>query len=86
MPGRIGNSVFAGHRVTHTHPFLDLDLLANGDKIIFDMPYGTFTYRVFKHIIVPATDVTSTAVGSVTVTTTLPPLTVTGSVQARAWR
>ena len=28
MPGRIGNSVFAGHRVTHTHPFLNLDQLA----------------------------------------------------------
>jgi sortase A len=46
MPGRIGNSVFAGHRVTHTHPFYDLDLLAPGDRVIFDMPYGTYTYAV----------------------------------------
>jgi sortase A len=46
MPGRRGNSVFAGHRVTHTHPFLDMDLLAPGDKIIVDMPYGTFTYAI----------------------------------------
>jgi sortase A len=46
MPGRRGNSVFAGHRVTHTHPFLDMDLLAPGDKVIFNMPYGTFTYAI----------------------------------------
>jgi sortase A len=46
MPGRIGNAVFAGHRVTHTRPFYDLDLLANGDTIIFDMSYGVFTYAV----------------------------------------
>jgi sortase A len=46
MPGRRGNSVFAGHRVTHTHPFMDMDLLVPGDKIIVDMPYGTFTYAV----------------------------------------
>ncbi len=46
MPGRRGNSVFAGHRVTHSHPFLDLDLLAPGDKVIFDMPYGKFTYAI----------------------------------------
>ena len=46
MPGRIGNAVFAGHRVTHTHPFLNLDQLAPGDQVIFDMSYGTYTYAV----------------------------------------
>jgi len=46
MPGRRGNSVFAGHRVTHTAPFYDMDLLAPGDKVIFEMPYGTFTYSL----------------------------------------
>jgi sortase A len=46
MPGRIGNTVFAGHRVTHTHPFLNLDQLAVGDRVIFDMRYGTYTYAV----------------------------------------
>jgi sortase A len=56
MPGRIGNSVFAGHRVTHTHPFLDLDLLAVGDKVIFDMPYGVFTYAVTSITIVQPED------------------------------
>ena len=48
MPGQRGNTVFAGHRVTHTHPFLDLDQLAPGDKVIFDMPDGTFTYAVTR--------------------------------------
>ena len=52
MPGRIGNSVFAGHRVTHTHPFLDLDQLAVGDQVIFDMPYGTYVYAVTSITIV----------------------------------
>jgi sortase A len=51
-PGRIGNSVFAGHRVTHTHPFLNLDQLAVGDKVVFDMPYGVFTYAVSSITIV----------------------------------
>jgi sortase A len=46
MPGEVGNTVFAGHRVTHTHPFMDMDLLAPGDRIIVDMPYGTFTYAI----------------------------------------
>jgi sortase A len=54
-PGQIGNSVFAGHRVTHTHPFLDLDLLAVGDKVIFDMPHGVYTYAVTSITIVEPT-------------------------------
>jgi sortase A len=52
QPGRIGNAVFAGHRVTHTHPFLNLDQLAVGDKVVFDMPYGVFTYAVSSITIV----------------------------------
>jgi sortase A len=52
MPGRRGNAVFAGHRVTHTHPFLDVDQLAPGDQVIFDMPHGTYTYAVTSITIV----------------------------------
>jgi sortase A len=52
LPGKIGNSVFAGHRVTHSHPFLDLDRLATGDKVVFDMPYGVYTYEVTSITIV----------------------------------
>ena len=44
--------MFAGHRVTHTHPFYDLDLLANGDHVIFRMPNGVFTYAVTSITIV----------------------------------
>jgi sortase A len=60
QPGRIGNSVFAGHRVTHTHPFLDLDQLAPGDNVVFDMPYGVYTYAVTSITIVLPTDVAIT--------------------------
>jgi len=35
MPCQVGNTVFPGHRVTHTHPFLNLDQLSPGDQIIF---------------------------------------------------
>jgi sortase A len=45
-PGRRGNTVVAGHRVTHTHPFLDLDQLVRGDRVAFTMPDGVFTYAV----------------------------------------
>jgi sortase A len=46
MPCQRGNSVFPGHRVTHTHPFLDIDLLSPGDRIIFHMPGRDCVYRV----------------------------------------
>ncbi|MBV8160606.1 MAG: class E sortase, partial [Acidimicrobiia bacterium] len=35
MPGDNGNAVVAGHRVTHTHPFLDIDQLQPGDQVVF---------------------------------------------------
>src|SRR5438067_8587317 len=34
MPGDNGNTVVAGHRVTHTHPFLDIDQLQPHDQVI----------------------------------------------------
>src|SRR5262249_54350372 len=52
LPGQLGNTVFPGHRVTHTHPFLNLDLLAPGDLVIFHMHNGTFTYAVTQTLIV----------------------------------
>jgi sortase A len=52
LPGQRGNTVFAGHRVTHTRPFLDIDLLVPGDQIIFHLATGTYTYEVTDHIIV----------------------------------
>ena len=56
-PGARGNTVFPGHRVTHSHPFLDLDKLRPGDEIFFDMPEGTFTYRVRETMIVKPSDI-----------------------------
>jgi sortase A len=35
LPGQDGNTVFAGHRVTHTHPFRNIDQLVPGDEIFF---------------------------------------------------
>jgi sortase A len=56
LPGQRGNAVFPGHRVTHTHPFLNLDLLRPGDLVIFHMANGTFTYSVTGTQIVRPTD------------------------------
>jgi sortase A len=35
LPGEPGNVVVAGHRVTHSRPFHDLDLLQVGDPLVF---------------------------------------------------
>ena len=56
VPGQLGNAVFAGHRVTHSHPFRHVDKLVPGDEIIFVMPNGTFTYKMTKQEIVKPTD------------------------------
>jgi sortase A len=52
MPGDTGNTVFAGHRVTHTHPFLDLDQLQAGDQVIFTTGAGRFVYSVTRSFVV----------------------------------
>jgi sortase A len=57
MPCRIGNAVFPGHRVTHTHPFLNLDLLSPGDQIVFHMPKEDCIYSVTGTQIVKPTDI-----------------------------
>jgi sortase A len=56
IPGMNGNAVFAGHRVTHTRPFLDIDLLAPGDQIIFHLATATYVYEITEHIIVGPND------------------------------
>ncbi len=35
FPGEVGNSVFAGHRVTKTKPFRNIDQLVAGDEVFF---------------------------------------------------
>lgn len=56
LPCQRGNAVFPGHRVTHSHPFLNLDLLANGDQIIFHMPGKDCVYKVTSTTIVSPND------------------------------
>ncbi len=57
LPGQLGNTVFAGHRVTHTHPFLNVDLLAPGDRVVFDMPGAVYTYAVTSITVVQPDDI-----------------------------
>lgn len=45
MPGHLGDVVVAGHRVTRTRPFRDLDVLGAGDTLTFTTDEGTFTYE-----------------------------------------
>jgi sortase A len=47
MPGDAGNVVVAGHRVTHSRPFHDLDRLRPGDRLVFTLTNGTrWTYEL----------------------------------------
>lgn len=47
LPGEPGNVVVAGHRVTHTRPFHDLDRLRPGDPLVFTLNDGTrWTYEL----------------------------------------
>src|SRR2546421_12901582 len=52
LPGEAGNAVFAGHRVTHTHPFLHIDQLVPGDVVIFTVRGQRSTYQVTGHDVV----------------------------------
>lgn len=54
-PGGYGNSVIAGHRVTNSHPFRDLDKLNPGDEIIVDDTAGSHVYAVTSTEIVEPT-------------------------------
>jgi sortase A len=51
-PGQIGNTVIAGHRVTHTHPFRNVDQLVPGDHIIVTARGVRATYAVTEVFVV----------------------------------
>ena len=55
-PGLGEVTAIAGHRTTFAAPFRNINVLARGDRIRLLMPYGTFTYRVFAHEVVPSND------------------------------
>ena len=52
VPGARGNTVFAGHRVTHSHPFLRIDELEPGDEVIFTVSNLRSVYRVTGSMVV----------------------------------
>ncbi|HUR76724.1 MAG TPA: class E sortase [Acidimicrobiales bacterium] len=52
MPGEVGNTVFPGHRVTHSHPFYNIDLIQIGDQVTFLNGSGRYTYEVTEHFVV----------------------------------
>ena len=56
-PCQRGNTVFPGHRVTHSHPFLDIDQLVPGDHIIFHQKGRDCVYSVTGTVIVKPNDV-----------------------------
>ncbi len=55
-PGGYGNTVIAGHRVTHSHPFRRIDELVEGDEIIVRTPTGVFTYAMVEQSVVSPED------------------------------
>jgi sortase A len=56
MPGENRLVYIAGHRTTYLAPFSHIDALRKGDRITLELPYGTFVYRVTRHVVVPADD------------------------------
>lgn len=56
-PGVGGTTAIAGHRTTYGAPFRHIDGLDPGERIVVEMPYGRFTYRVQERKIVPPTAV-----------------------------
>jgi sortase A len=54
MPGEGQLVYIAGHRTTYLAPFAHIERLRSGDAVTLDVPYATFRYRVFKHRIVGA--------------------------------
>ena len=55
VPGQGHLIYIAGHRTTYLAPFADINDIRIGDYVTFSVPYGTFTYRVRRHYVVPAT-------------------------------
>lgn len=52
VPGE-GELVYvAGHRTTYGAPFSRIDRLKKGDRVIVELPYATFEYRITGHRIV----------------------------------
>jgi sortase A len=57
FPGQGRTIGIPGHRTTYLAPFREINEVADGDEIVLEMPYGTFTYTVEKHEIVEPSQV-----------------------------
>lgn len=55
LPGQGGTIGIAGHRTTYGAPFGAIDDVEEGDEVVLEMPYGTFTYEVTRTDIVEPT-------------------------------
>ncbi len=52
LPGQPGNMVVAGHRVTHSRPFRNIDQLVPGDQVVVTAQGVQATYRVASSFVV----------------------------------
>lgn len=57
LPGDIGNSSLAGHRLTRGNPFLHIDALDQGDAVVVETAQAWLVYTVVSAEIVSPTDV-----------------------------
>lgn len=57
FPGISETTAIAGHRTTYLAPFRHIDALRPGSRILLDMPYAHFTYKVIGLRVVAPTDV-----------------------------
>ena len=56
MPGEGELVYIAGHRTTYGAPFSRIDKLRKGDRVLVELPYGTFSYVITGHRIVPSNE------------------------------
>jgi sortase A len=56
LPGEGRLIYVAGHRTTYLAPFAHIDAIRDGDLIAVGVPYGTFSYRAFRHYVVRSDD------------------------------
>ena len=56
LPGEGRLIYIAGHRTTYLAPFSHINDIRDGDFMTLTVPYGTFTYRAFRHYIVKSDD------------------------------
>jgi sortase A len=55
LPGDRGTVAIAGHRTTYGAPFRKLNEVKPGQRVILEMPYGTYVYHAERTRIVPPT-------------------------------